>query len=576
MAAEALLKYVIKAATRGLSDTDDAVRFGKSLTNMSDDFARAIESSDPDQVEKVIRLAAKSAKVDESSIFRNEALVSSLTERYKNSKAFIEDVEKAVKSGEELDLPELAKYHSIDQDSLLYRGIKDTLEEANAPKAEFGAAAGASASKPTAVGDSFSSDAARFSGMSNPLAWPYSLLRATARKFPEGSMGQVVLVKSANVYKYSALAGVGLTGLHFVSKGLSTEYVTKGLSKSVDLLQEEAPELAAYIQDNAPKLGELAYMALTIKTDMLTRAFKTLNHERGWDYDDDKMNMYAQLVQGNFIGFALETNGIKIEPEDIRKAIETAQNNKGDERAAFIKIISEISGKSEEEIGKKLPETPEIIDARNWSEEDIVRFAQDGSLPDGLSSPQNSASGDTTKPADNNPFAVKPINTDAGDKPATAPASTQQQAAGNSNKSQAGTTPEPKSAFSAAALALKARQAREKVEEASRATTQSARELMRIKALSGESLTQEFNKVVEDKGLSIFSSPKLILVSILDFIDDLVGDTIAGALGLDKMSSMMKKEIIAENTISQFGDKFNLMADKGPKVSLDTSPNPAG
>jgi hypothetical protein len=80
--------------------------------------------------------------------------------------------------------------------------------------------------------------------------------------------------------------------------------------------------------------------------------------------------------------------------------------------------------------------------------------------------------------------------------------------------------------------------------------------LARVRNLEGASLSQEFNQVVENEGLTIFSSVNMFVATVLDFI------------GLEGLANHFKRAVIMDNIV----DDFNAAA-AGPQQ--DTAPEAA-
>jgi len=80
------------------------------------------------------------------------------------------------------------------------------------------------------------------------------------------------------------------------------------------------------------------------------------------------------------------------------------------------------------------------------------------------------------------------------------------------------------------------------------------RELGRMQSLAGEGLTTEFNRVVQNNNLNLFSSVSMFLATVLDF------------LGLNSLADHFKRSVVVDATISQFGDRFNLTGARAPNA----------
>jgi hypothetical protein len=78
-----------------------------------------------------------------------------------------------------------------------------------------------------------------------------------------------------------------------------------------------------------------------------------------------------------------------------------------------------------------------------------------------------------------------------------------------------------------------------------------AQEMLRVQALSGEGLTNEFNAVVQREDLSLFSSFNMFAAKALEMI------------GFDGASNYFKKQVVTENLSSA----FNQSACEAPQAA---------
>lgn len=105
-----------------------------------------------------------------------------------------------------------------------------------------------------------------------------------------------------------------------------------------------------------------------------------------------------------------------------------------------------------------------------------------------------------------------------------------------------------------------ARQAQEHMEKV-------GSDLLRLNRISGTRLSDKFNSVVAENHLTMFSSFNMFLATVCDWI------------GLDKIAEQFKRAVVVDATISQYGDKFELLKDgkRDPAAQYSpAAPEPAG
>lgn len=335
--------------------------------------------------------------------------------------------------------------------------------------------------------------------------------------------GQTLLYSTAIIGAAGTAVTVG--GLaHLASDGESTRAVTRLLENTVtglyDAVKGISPEFADWLKEKSPDATRLVYTAMTLQTDMLVTSLRELNGRHNLGINDRDLESVAHVMEGNFVLGALRQAGVDIQADDVERIVRDSVNAP-DRKAYIAGELSRMTGRSQDELLEAMA-SPEVFDATNMTPEQIREmFGQTTELPAG------------TPGAATGPGAV----------------------------AAAGATPTIVERLTGAA-----RRARERTSDVTRMTVDQATELSQLRNLSGEGLSAKFNEVVEQKGLNIMNTPTMLLVHLLDFLGNPFG-----------WGDSLKRSIVISETVSQFGDRFNVLRQRDPQLGLDQAgPAPAG
>lgn len=329
-----------------------------------------------------------------------------------------------------------------------------------------------------------------------------------------GPFKGVVLVGGKGLLYSTAIIGIGGTALtvagvsHLATDGESTKALTRFAESAATSMyhgiKDIAPDLAEKLKEKTPEMTRLVFTAATLQTDMLFTSLREMNSRHNMGISDKDLESVAHVMEGNFVMGALRQAGVDIKGEDVERVMRESMTAP-DRKAYIAQEFSKITGRSKEDLLGVMA-SPEVMDVTGMTPEQIrERFGQTAAI--------GGASAGT----------------------------------GLSGK-----------------MADAAKRGRDKVSDVAQYSVDQATELMRLKNLSGEGLTSEFNKVVENKGLNILNTPTLLFVKLLDFIGNPFG-----------LGDMFKRNIVINETISQFGDKFNILKGREPQLALDTAPSVA-
>lgn len=484
-----------------------------ALSGIAEEMDAALKSSDPEVLEDFMRTAARSEDPAVARIFRSPQMKDAM--RYeRGSHHFTEEITRIIGEGGTLsraDLENLRTKYELPTDHGGYVEARQAIADGRI-KTGFDEAAG-SGGRQTKPEKTMSEMRAGFAGLASPFSWPYAILGKMAQEFPAGSVGRRALLVTQGGYAVTAIGGgtaltIG-TGLHLYTEGRSTAAATEAMSEFAqgthEWLQEHWPAAAAWLDDNASDIGEKTALLVMAQSDMIRQSLTTLNDKHGWGMDERAINVLTQGVQGNAVFAALSAAEVEITPEDVKAAIETAQGQGGtaeEKDARLFEILAEQTGKTPEELKALMPE---VIDASQWTPEQIQEFATSGKAPEAVAS------------------TVAAVTSTEG-------------------------------------IAERLRREREEVSAGLSEMSDHARRLDEIRKMSSTELRAEFNEATSGMGfLEMLTSPTVLIASLLDMI------------GLDDWADGLKKKFLVENTVSQFGDKFDVL-DRGKDLLASLDP----
>lgn len=499
--------------------SDDLIRVFRSadevadvravLQNMSSEIDAALRSSDPKAVDDMIRRGIDSGDEQVARVFGNDAFKTTLN-RSRQRNVFQTEFETAMQGRGPVDVQQLMTKHGLTADDPMVKAAQDIVT-----------ARGARGASQTAEGLSQRErDMLRHQQTFNFSAGAYARLRNFAEN--AGVMRKPLLI-TAEGYRY-ATSSIGLIGTaavgayvaHASTGGASTEWLAQAsyssIEASADVVRNVSPELADAMMKMAPEVGDLALAFISAPIEMAEIYVQEANRRYNLGMDETKIRMTSQALSGHWVGAALESQGIHIGREEISRVIHDAEAAP-DKKAYIVGEISRLSGRGREEIDRIIGQSPNVVDMRNMTPEQIAEMEQQ--IRDGVSG------------APAGPVA-------------------------------AGTT-------TADAIRRRVQQGRDAARDLVGQASDHAQELNRLRSLSGEGLTAKFNEVVEQKGLNIMNTPTMLLVHLLDFLGNPFG-----------WGDALKRNIVISETVSQFGDRFNVLRQNNPQLNLDHAPAPAG
>lgn len=356
----------------------------------------------------------------------------------------------------------------------------------------------------------------------NFSAGTYARLRSWADN--AGIMRKPLLITAEGLrYSHATIgllgtAAVGTYIAHATSGGESTEWLAQAsysaIETSADAVRNISPELADALMQMAPQVGDVALAFISAPIEMAEIYVQEANRRYDLGMDETKIRMTSQALSGHWVGVALESQGIHIGREEISRVIHDAEAAP-DKKAYIVGEISRLSGRGREEINRIIGQSPSVVDARNMTAEQIAEMERQ--IRDGA----------TVTPGG----PVVAAGTSAAD-----------------------------------AIRRRVQQGRDAARDLVGQASDHAQELNRLRSLSGDGLTTKFNEVVEQKGLNIMNTPTMLLVHLLDFLGNPFG-----------WGDMLKRNIVISETVSQFGDRFNVLRQRDPQLGLDQAgPAPAG
>ncbi len=499
--------------------SDDLIRVFRSadevadvravLQNMSSEIDAALRSSDPKAVDDMIRRGIDSGDEQVARVFGNDAFKTTLN-RSRQRNVFQTEFETAMQGRGPVDVQQLMTKHGLTADDPMVKAAQDIVTARGAR----------GASQATEGLTQRERDMLRHQQTFNFSAGTYARLRSWADN--AGIMRKPLLI-TAEGLRYShatiglaATAAVGTYFAHATSGGESTEWLAQAsfssIEASADAVRNISPELADALMKMAPEVGDLALAFISAPIEMAEIYVQEANRRYGLGMDETKIRMTSQALSGHWVGAALESQGIHIGREEISRVIHDAEAAP-DKKAYIVGEISRLSGRGREEIDRIIGQSPNVVDMRNMTPEQIAEMEQQ--IRDGVSG-----------------APAGPV------------------AAGTST---------------ADAIRRRVQQGRDAARDLVGQASDHAQELNRLRSLSGEGLTAKFNEVVEQKGLNIMNTPTMLLVHLLDFLGNPFG-----------WGDALKRNIVISETVSQFGDRFNVLRQNNPQLNLDHAPAPAG
>ncbi|MCL4679568.1 MAG: hypothetical protein KJ017_13345 [Alphaproteobacteria bacterium] len=500
--------------------SDDLIRVFRSadevadvravLQNMSSEINTVLRSSDPGAVDDLIRRGIDSGDEQVARVFGNDAFKTTLN-RSRQRNVFQTEFETAMQGRGPVDVQQLMTKHGLTAEDPMVKAAQDIVT-----------ARGARGASQTAEGLSQRErDMLRHQQTFNFSAGAYARLRNFAEN--AGVMRKPLLI-TAEGYRY-ATSSIGLIGTaavgayvaHASTGGASTEWLAQAsyssIEASADVVRNVSPELADAMMKMAPEVGDLALAFISAPIEMAEIYVQEANRRYNLGMDETKIRMTSQALSGHWVGAALESQGIHIGREEISRVIHDAEAAP-DKKAYIIGEISRLSGRGREEIDRIIGQSPNVVDTRNMTAEQIAEMERQ----------------------------IRDGETVTAGAPVVA----------------AGTS-------TADAIRRRVQQGRDAARDLVGQASDHAQELNRLRSLSGEGLTAKFNEVVDQKGLNMWNTPTLMLVGLLDFLGNPFG-----------WGDALKRNIVISETVSQFGDRFNVLRQNNPQLNLDSAPAPAG
>lgn len=484
---------------------DDIASVRTVLQHMGGDIETAIKSSDPGAIDDLIRRGADSSDEQVARLFRQGGLrevLDNSRKRHLFDTEFDTLFQAQIRGGQRVNIDELRVKHGLDANDATVKAAQRIQEVRGGPGAA--SQGGLSARE---------RDMLRHQQTFNFSAGAYARLRNWAEN--AGVMRKPLLI-TAEGYRY-ATSSIGLIGTaavgayvaHATTGGQSTEWLAQAsysaIETSADVVRNVSPELADAMMKMAPDAADLAMAFISAPIEMAEIYVQEANRRYNLGMDENKIRMTSQALSGHWVSAALESQGIHIGREEISRVIHDAESAP-DKKAYIIGEISRLSGRGSEEINRIIGQSPNVVDTRGMTPEQIADLER------------------------------------------------------RARETAAGVT----SGASAQALRERVQRGRDSARELVNHTAEQAQELARLRNLSGDGLSSEFNKVVDQKGLNMLNTPSLILVHLLDFLGNPFG-----------WGDMIKRNIVISETISQFGDRFNVLRQNDPQLHLDAGPAPS-
>ncbi|MBK9585094.1 MAG: hypothetical protein KA099_11125 [Alphaproteobacteria bacterium] len=505
--AGAVLKYIDDVADliKGAKGADEVIKYRRVLNEMNAELAEVItRGGDSQAVDRFIREAIESGDEVKATLFRMPEVQNSL--RLSRSRAlFKADFDQARTAQRPVNIEELRVKHGLEARDGEFLAAKVTLEQG-----------GLSTRQRYMMEHQHTFDFA---------AKNYARLRelsdnAGVMKVPLWLTAQGFRFATSSVGLITTVAGTGYLA-HAASGGWTTEKVAEAtyasLEASARAVKDISPELADALMKAAPGAADLALAFVQAPIEMAEIYVKEGNRRYNWGWDERKIGMTSQALSGHWVGVALASQNINLDPREITRIMGEAQSKPQGQRTDFIVgEVSRISGRSREDIHKFIGQKPQVIDTTGMTPQQVAELER-----------TNGAGQNGTLPG------------------AAAVAATP-------------------GVIDRARAALGRRT--EVLRDAVHGTVDQASEVVRIGRLSGSGLVAEFNKVADEKGLSWFSSPQMFMIKLMDSIGfDFFG-----------LNNMLKKQVLLDNVKTQFGDQFGVLARNGQNLNLDnTAPAPS-
>lgn len=486
-----------------------AARATRTLEGMSGEIANVLTDSNPHAVDEFISRSIRSADEMESMLFKMESVQTAL--RTSRSRTlFRTEFDEAMHAGGAVDVEALRVKYGLETDDAVIRASKQIVERRAAESAATTATRQAE-NVEERIRRLEQRDVLNFPGLVNRM------VHKVANR--AGPFRGVIIYTGKGVLYSTAIMGLGGTALtavgiaHLATGGESTRGLTHFVEDAAVGLyhgvKEIAPGLADLLKEKSPEITHLLFTAATLQTEVLTTSLREVNARHSLGINDTDLESIAHVMEGDWVMGALREAGVDVKGEDIERIMRDSINAP-DRKAYIAEQLSRTTGHSQEDILNALA-SPEVIDASNATPEEI-----------------ESAFGQTTE--------VNP--------------------GGGSDTSL--------SALQRARAALQRR--RQQVGDLARTTVDEATDAVGIARLSGAGLSQEFNRVVDQKNLHWYSSPTMFVIGLLDFLH----------LDLFGLKDMLKRQVLLDNVKTQFGDRFNVLGRDGTHLDLDHAPSPAG
>lgn len=480
------------------SHADEIAKATRALHSLPG-LGEALASSNANSIDDFIRRGLTSADEAVSGAFKSEGLQNALRQAAEKTRDTLrrqsQFSEAFTRAGKDADVDALSQRFGLDEDNPLVKTAREAVAQRRAG-APFKAAADNGTQNASSGAKQLSDievDMLRHSQTFNFQAKTYARLRQLAKN---AGIFEKPLIIGAEGFRYAsssvgivATIGTGLVGAHVLSGGKTTEGLAKAsyqvAESSAEALKDISPELAKALRDMAPMMGEAMLDVMAAPVEMAEIYVSEANKRYNLGMDEKKIRMASNVLTGNFINAALESQNLAIKKEDLQRIIHEA-DQAPNKKKYIVEQLSRATGKTEAEITGIIDAVPSVTDTRNMNAEQAK-----------------------------------------------------------------------------AAVEKATASARERIGGAMDRAKQGADELKRLHDLSGDSLTAEFNKVVQEKNLSLFSSVDMFFATVADWIGNPMN-----------IGDHFKRSVIVKETISQFGDRFGITRDReGP--SLEAAPAPA-
>ena len=496
---------------RFLKNADEIAAFRGVLTHMADDIDSAVKAADNSALDDLIRRGAESGDAQVARVFGNDAFQATLR-RTRSRHLFDNEFTTAAAGTGKIDLQALIAKHGLDENDEIVKVAREYLDAHPARRAV------SLEDEVRAMREQLAEQSRRTDQL-NSLNWTGRFNRMVHNVADRaGPFKGVVLVGGKGLLYSTAVIGLGGTALtvagvsHLATGGESTRALTRLADDTATglyhTLKDSYPEFAELLKEKSPEITRFMFTAATLDTQMITASLRELNSRHNTGVSDDDLSALAHVIEGDIVmGAFRKVTGVEVQGADVERIMRGAMNEP-DKKAYIAREFARLSGRAESEFAAALA-SPEMFDITGMTPEQIAeRFGQTNEISTG---------GDTS------------MNT-------------------------------ARSALERGQDALRRRT--EQAREFTQRSIDQAAEAVRIGRLSGEGLSSEFNRVVDEKKLSWFSSPTMFMIKLMDFIGfDFFG-----------LNDMLKKQVLIDNVKTQFGDRFGVLNRGGANLDLDHAP----